>query len=581
MFPISEKTIQKLINKGKHLIDSHTVISFDVFDTLLTRDCSQPSDVFDLVEESYNKREKNNPLNDFKNLRKEVEKKCAHKTIAPNLDEIYAHLPLDEEKKSKLKAIEIEIEQAISIRKYTGYTLYHYAKKQGKRIVAVSDMYLGKDAINKMLISAGYTVDDIFVSCDNSAEKYNGKLFHVVITKLSVSKTEIVHFGDNIITDIVGAMRAGISCLWIPARKNLTYFKRCGDSFADRFLFPFVANRVPLIDNKVTALGYETCGPMIVGFCQWIHQKLHEGSYNKALFCARDMLQTYQIYMKMFPEDKDLPCYFYVSRNSLKTAYRAITGEDTSEESNIQLQYLRSYLKQLGCKGKVALIDGGLTGRPQKMLTTIMAGELEIHGLYMRIAKPFFLNVQDPETYMYMYSRNPETKHMIGAQFFETLTSAVHGRTKCYMKDSFGKIIPQLGQDNPSANQILSYQKGAELFASEYIDSYFGDSFICPKAVQNVMLQLAFFPQYDDVSLLKDLKSGDTNYEKIVIQKEKSYYIFHWLDFLRDLKKTYWKGGFLRYYFFCFSPIVCIIYLWLDCLILDYIGTWPDSIEPK
>ena len=41
MFPISENRIQKIITKGKRLIDSHNVVFFDVFDTLITRDCSK------------------------------------------------------------------------------------------------------------------------------------------------------------------------------------------------------------------------------------------------------------------------------------------------------------------------------------------------------------------------------------------------------------------------------------------------------------------------------------------------------------------------------------------------------------
>ena len=45
MFPISENRIQKIITKGKRLIDSHNVVFFDVFDTLITRDCSKPTDV--------------------------------------------------------------------------------------------------------------------------------------------------------------------------------------------------------------------------------------------------------------------------------------------------------------------------------------------------------------------------------------------------------------------------------------------------------------------------------------------------------------------------------------------------------
>ena len=573
MFPISEKTIQRLIIKGKQLIDSHSVIFFDVFDTLLTRDCAQPSNVFELVEKVYNKQEETCPLHDFKRIRKAAEKKCAQNIFAPNLDEIYEYFPLDVEKKSKLKAIEIEIEQKLSIQKYTGYTLYRYAKEQKKTIVAVSDMYLGADIISKMLISAGYEVNNVIVSCDKRAEKYNGRLFQVAIKEIAAIKNDVVHFGDNLITDIFGAMRAGISCLWIPARKNLAYFKKSSDSFADNYLLPFVANRVPLIENKVTALGYETCGPMIVGFCQWLHQKLHDGRYNKALFCARDMLQTYQIYLKMYPEDKDLACYFYVSRKSLKPAYEAAKGNDKSPESIQQLKYLRKYINQLGCQGKVALIDSGLYGTSQKMLTDILQGSIELHGLYMRITKVFFDNVTDPETYVYMNPVQPNVKHMINSMFFETMVAAVHGRTIGYTRShNSGKIEPIFGKSQPDLLKIEKFHKGIELFVRDYKDSFFSENIINERAVRDVMLRLGFFPQQEDVQLLKDLKCGNENYEPIIVKRERLHYFYNTFDLFRDLKHTCWKGGFLQKCFSCGAPIICKIYLIFDCLIIYLLG---------
>ena len=582
MFPISEKTIQKLIIKGKHLIDSHAVIFFDVFDTLLTRDCEQPSNVFELVEETYNKKKKTSPLHDFKYLRKEAEQKCAQNIFAPSLDEIYDYLPLDSEKKSRLKAIEIETELMLSIRKYTGYSLYYDAKKKKKKIVAVSDMYLGEDIISKLLASAGYSVDDVIVSCDNKAEKFNGKLFQVAIQRMSSAKKDIVHFGDNPVSDILGAMRVGIDCLWIPARKNLAYFKKSGDSFADNFLLPFVANRVPLIENKVTALGYETCGPMIVGFCQWLHQKLHKGHYNKALFCARDMLQTYQIYLEMYPEDKDLACYFYASRKSLQPAYEAVTGKDTSSESLMQLNYLRDYINQLDCKGKVAFIDSGLNGRSQKMLLSILQDGTELHGLYMRVSKVFFNNVKDRETYVYMYNGKPNIKHMISSMFFETMVAAVHGRTTGYIKNPCsGKIEPVLANAHPSPLIIEEYHTGVELFARDYNQSCFSKIIIDEKSVRNVMLRLAFFPKLEEVKLLEDLKCGNEKYESLLIQRKPSHYIVHVFDFFRDLKNTYWKGGFLCNCFSCFSPLVSKVYLLADCFFLNFIGEWSNPREPE
>ena len=582
MFPISENRIQKIITKGKRLIDSHNVVFFDVFDTLITRDCSKPTDVFELVEHTYNKTVKDSPLCNFCRMRQEAEKRSAKTVTAPNLDEIYDHLSLDAFQKIKLKDIEIDIERKLSVKKYTGYALYQYAKQQGKQIVAVSDMYLGSGIIREMLSAAGYSIDNVIVSCDYRAEKYNGNLFQIALNNVSVSKQAIIHFGDNLISDILGAKRAGIDCLWIPARKYLSYFKKCGDSYADNFLYPFIANRVPLIDNRITALGYETCGPMIVGFCQWLHQKLHEGHYNKALFCARDMLQTYQIYLQMYPEDYDLTCYFYASRKSIQPAYEAAIEKDTSSESFQQLYYLRDYINQLGCRGKVAFIDSGLNGRSQKMLMAIMHDKIELHGLYMRIAKVFFNNVQDRETYAYMYPAKPNIKHMISSMFFETMIAAVHGRTTSYVKNQdFGKVEPILGNSHPSHLKILAYHKGVELFARDYNQSCFSKIIIDEKAARDVMLRLAFFPQQEDVKLLEDLKCGNEKYEPLIIQKKPSHYLLHVFDIFRDLKNTYWKGGFLCNCFSCFSPLVSKVYLLADCFILDLIGEWSNPREPE
>lgn len=582
MFPISENRIQKIITKGKCLIDSHNVVFFDVFDTLITRDCSKPTDVFELVEQTYNKAVKDSHLCNFCRMRQEAEKRSARTVTAPNLDEIYDHLSLDAFQKIKLKDIEIDIERKLSVKKYTGYALYQYAKQQGKQIIAVSDMYLGSGIIREMLSAAGYSIDSVIVSCDYRAEKFNGKLFQIAIDNIAASKNDIVHFGDNPISDIIGAKRAGIASLWIPARKNLSYFKKCGESFSDNYLLPFVANRVPLIENKLTALGYETCGPMIVGFCQWLHQKLHGGGYQKALFCARDMLQTYQIYLRMFPEDQDLASYFFASRKSLQSAYEAATGESRTSESIQQLTFLREYINQLGCKGKVALIDSGLNGHSQKMMAAIMSEKIEIHGLYMRVAKAFFNNVKDHNTLVYMYPNKPEVAHAIGSMFFENMIAATHGRTTGYTRGLHGKIEPLLGEYHPDYRLIKDYQEGINFFVEDFINSFFNNKIIEENAVRNVLLCLSFYPRKEEVALLESLSCGEEKYDvPIIIKRKRWYYFQHILGFFKDLKNTCWKGGYLRHCFPLAFPVIVRLYLFVDCLILNVIGEWNDERVPE
>ncbi len=581
MFPISENRIQKIITKGKSLIDSHNVVFFDVFDTLITRDCSKPTDVFELVEQAYNNEVKDSNLCNFCRMRQEAEKKSAKTVTAPNLDEIYDYLSLDAFQKIKLKDIEIDIERKISVKKYTGYALYQYAKQQGKQIIAVSDMYLGSGIIREMLSVAGYSIDNVFVSCDYRAEKYNGKLFQIAVDNIAASKNEVVHFGDNPVSDIIGAMRTGIDSIWIPARRNLSYFKKCGKPFADNYLLPFVANRVPLIENKLTALGYETCGPMIVGFCQWLHEIIHKEQYQQVLFCARDLKQTYEIYKKMYPVDSDRINYFYVSLKSLELPYKAIIGEDNSENAVKQLKIMKSYLMQIGCSGKVAIVDSGISGRTQKMLSRILEEQCSLTGLYMRISKCFFKNVDASKASVFLYPKKPNVRYYICASFFETIIAATHGRTNSYIVKEDGHVLPVLGQQNPCTDIIKSFQEGVASFSDDFNASLLHDYLIKAEYIQEVFLNFAFFPDQKDVAILEKVTGGDEIYNQIVMHRKPYYYFIHAFDFFRDLQLTYWKGGFLRQHFSCISPIICRFYLWLDCFILDFIGAWRNSIEPK
>lgn len=581
MIPIGEGTISRILAKAEKQIARYPVVSFDVFDTLLARDCTEPADVFDLVEKKYNETGHYSPLSGFREMRRNAEKACAEKYFAPTLEQIYEFLPVGKDEIELLRSLEVDCERSVSTVKYTGYRLYGIAKEQSKRIIAVSDMYLGEAVIQDMLARAGYEVDAVVVSCDYHAEKYNGKLFHVAMEEMAVSGKDMIHFGDNPVADWLGARRAGVASMWIPARAHLAYFKRCGDPFCDRVLYPFVANRTAIQEEKTQALGYETCGPMLIGFCQWLHEKLHDGGYQKALFCARDMKQTRDVYLQMYPEDKDIASYFYASRKSLTLPYLAATGEDRSEEAAQQLELLLAYLEQLGCSGKVALIDSGLNGRSQKMLYEIIRDRFELHGMYIRVSNVFSRNVQDKETAVFMYPDKPEIKHMISSMFFETMLAAVHGRTVRYEKMPDGSISPVMGSGHPEPTLIEQFQRGAGMFASDYLRSGLKTNPIPAAAVQDVMLRLAFFPQKQDVELLEDLKCGNQKYEHLLIHRERGHYWIHPMDVFRDLKDTYWKGGLLRNCFSWMSPLAASVYLWADCMILEHIGEWKNPKEPE
>ena len=99
MLNLGEKNMGKVFSKRlKNLIDGHDVISFDIFDTLIKRNCYKPTDIFEIVEIQYNQTNKNNKIQDFKNIRINAEKNARNKNKNSEditIDEIYDEININ------------------------------------------------------------------------------------------------------------------------------------------------------------------------------------------------------------------------------------------------------------------------------------------------------------------------------------------------------------------------------------------------------------------------------------------------------------------------------------------------------
>lgn len=76
-------------------------------------------------------------------------------------------------------------------------------KAAGKRIVAISDMYLPNSSVRAILNAAGLLVyfDDVYVSSDNKLTKHSGKIYAHLLANGSLVKNQVVHTGDNYHSD--------------------------------------------------------------------------------------------------------------------------------------------------------------------------------------------------------------------------------------------------------------------------------------------------------------------------------------------------------------------------------------------
>lgn len=212
----------------------YTIISFDIFDTLLLRTVAKPIDVFAFV---WKKAEniKLTDLSDNEFIKMRVEMECRaknHKTLGEvTLDDIYKEFPdYIVTDLNKLRLLEIETEKQICYRNDSIYHCILECKKAGKNVCLLSDMYLDRKAIIEILGANKIDTslfDAILLSNEENCSKQTGELFNRLIEKFPMIKSkEILHIGDNKNADFIQAKKKGIAAFHynaVPEKLNSIY----------------------------------------------------------------------------------------------------------------------------------------------------------------------------------------------------------------------------------------------------------------------------------------------------------------------------------------------------------------------
>ena len=144
----------------KQKINQASVISFDIFDTLLFRKTNTPETVFDLIGKHFG-------IHGFRKLRMDEQNEASRRVYAKyqyphaDMDDIYevlsehTEIPVDW---NEVKAYEIQLERDVLTANKEMLEIFQYAKAQGKRVVATSDMYLSAKLLGEFLEENGFLV---------------------------------------------------------------------------------------------------------------------------------------------------------------------------------------------------------------------------------------------------------------------------------------------------------------------------------------------------------------------------------------------------------------------------------------
>lgn len=303
----------------KKIIDSKDTVSFDIFDTLLLRNIYKPTDIFKILEkevlEKYD-------IKDFFTIRIncEANSRTEKNNNETSLDEIYELIEnKTKEKMDYVKKREIELELEFITANPFMKEIFEYAKIQNKNIILISDMYLPKDIVRKLLKKADYDDVPLYISCEYHANKGTTELYDLVCKKEKLNKNKWVHIGDNKYSDYEQAKKFGIDAILydkVNTKDKLKEPKTIESSIIRGIQNNYVYNGKEL--SYWEKFGVLYASPIYFGFTNWLF-KLTKNEDN-LFFLARDGYIIKKIYdMFLNYEKSDIKTYYlYCSRKTFQ-----------------------------------------------------------------------------------------------------------------------------------------------------------------------------------------------------------------------------------------------------------------------
>ena len=336
-------------------VEAHC-LSFDLFDTLVTRPFLRPSGarayLAHRVEQIFG-------LGNFSTLRELAETRAladsgrdasstAIYAAMANLPELHGH------DVAAIREFELATEARLLKPRHALLDAAHAHARAGKRVVAVSDMYLDANDLRRVLPAALTGVlREIYVSCNTGWRKDSGEAWRRLPEQLGISPTRWLHVGDNEHSDVqlplalgfmgpTHVMRPSALFDFVPALRPLRPTAELLRRWPDQLWLGLLANHFcALADHSPKAFGpqlaietpetfgYSVLGPLLLDYCTWLARVARETGNQPLLFLSREGHLLLRAFRRLQQADPRLAAlrasYLLVSRRAVNTpSLRAI-----------------------------------------------------------------------------------------------------------------------------------------------------------------------------------------------------------------------------------------------------------------
>lgn len=332
-------------------IDDVLCVSFDIFDTLLRRCIEPPGNLQRRVAELLADRLDMGIHSDAilqARLETEAELRRSalfngrdHECHFDSLAEDWIRRLVGDSDPDLVKFVhstERDIESCALSAKPAAVDMLNWLRDCGVRVIAVSDMYLSHAHITRLLDSCGVgqLLDRIYVSSEFGVGKYSGRLYAKVLELEKLDPQDLVHVGDNFMSDVLATIRVGIRGVFLDEpqerqrrrRQTLSAnMARLGGMWKGRHFFEVVEQRMARVPENgfFFRYGAEVLGAAFCTFTLGLAERLEAFKPDKVFFVARDGF----VFQKLFERWRQLEntmqsgpelVYVFASRHTVANA---------------------------------------------------------------------------------------------------------------------------------------------------------------------------------------------------------------------------------------------------------------------
>lgn len=286
--------------------------SFDVFDTLITRKTAVPDGIFAVMQSELGKEEYNaipaSIRNNFYRLRIVAEKlarasyqngETEDVTLAQIYDAFAIRGELTVMQREQLIRLECDVEYRECVPIEKNVMQVKKILSDGEKVLLISDMYLPKEQIYKMLSKADPVLGklQLYVSGDCKKRKRTGAIYRFAMEQSCFIGAECVHTGDNEKMDVAAAEKEGFHTRlsWFPRLlpiEKILLDQTPGDIWLNRVIGCSRRARLNLGEEMAkrddVLSGTSVGGILLNSYVQWVLRRALARGIRRLYFTATD-----------------------------------------------------------------------------------------------------------------------------------------------------------------------------------------------------------------------------------------------------------------------------------------------------